>query len=367
LAADAAPAVDVTLDSSPAVDTGTTYDTSFAPLDASSIDGSPASACDPDWLSADAPALLSRTGCFDPGIPDRPNAGFFPYEVNSPLWSDGAVKSRFLRVPTGTAIKVKDCDEEPALCLPVGQGGAPEDEGHFGLPVGGILIKTFALQGKPIETRLLIRATESEWARYSYRWNDEATDATLLADAEDRIVGDQLWHYPSRQECIQCHTAAGGRSLGLTTRQLDRETTSGNQLDRLVATGLLPKRPKALTPYPDPRKPGPVDERARAYLQSNCSFCHRPGGPFSDMDMRFVTPLFAMKLCNVPTIRGAIDANVPTIRLVPGSPAASAVSVRMHNRAGYAMPRIGSNVVDPDGSAVVDQWITQLTDCPTGP
>ena len=180
-------------------------------------------------------------------------------------------------------------------------------------------------------------------------------------------MGSQVWHYPSRQECIQCHTAAAGRALGLTTSQLDRETSTGNQLDRLVAMGLLPKRPKALPPYPDPRKPGPVAERARAYLQSNCSFCHRPAGPFSDMDMRYVTPLFSMKLCNVPSIRGAIDVNVPPIRLVPGNPAASAVSTRMHNRSGYAMPKIGSNVVDPDGAAVVDQWITELTGCPTGP
>jgi mono/diheme cytochrome c family protein len=362
-----APTVEVTLDASSTVDTGTTYDASSAAVDASSIDGPHIDVCDPGLLSADAPVLLSQTGCFEPGIPDRPNAAFFPYEVNSPLWSDGAVKSRFLRLPAGTAIKVKDCDEDPTLCLPVGQGGTPEDEGHFGLPVGSILIKVFALQGKPVETRFLIHSTENDWARYSYRWNDQATDATLLDDAEDRIVGDQVWHYPSRQECIQCHTAAGGRALGPTTRQLDRETTSGNQLDRLVAMGFLPKRPKALQPYPDPRKPGGVDERARAYLQSNCSFCHRPAGPFSDMDMRFATPLFAMKLCNVPSIRGAIDANVPAIRLVPGDPAASAVSVRMHNRAGYAMPKIGSNVVDPDGSAVVDQWITELMDCPTGP
>ena len=129
--------------------------------------------------------------------------------------------------------------------------------------------------------------------------------------------------------------------------------------------GLLSGRPKALAPYPDPRKPGPAADRARAYLQTNCSFCHRPAGPFSDMDMRYVTALYDMNICNVPTVRGVVDPNVPPMRLVPGDPTASAVSVRMHNRSGYAMPKLGSNLVDPDGVAVVDQWISEITSCQT--
>jgi hypothetical protein len=330
-------------------------------------DGEGGRGCNAESFEDTPPPLLSQTGCFEPGRPDRPMAAFFPYEVNSPLWSDGAAKSRFLMIPPGSVIKVKDCDQAPTLCLPVDQGGAPEDEGHFDLPVGSIVIKMFALQGKPIETRFLVRVSTALWNRYSYEWNDDATEASLLFDSKDRTVGAQVWHYPSQQECIQCHTAAAGRSLGLTSRQLDRVTAGTNQLDRMVASGLLPTRPKTLGPYPDPRLPGPVADRARAYLQTNCSFCHRPAGPFSDMDMRYDTALFDMHLCNVPSVRGAVDANVPPVRLLPGAPSASAVSFRMHNRSGYAMPRLGSNLVDPDGVAVVDQWISGLTDCPSSP
>jgi len=321
--------------------------------------------CNPELLATNPPTQLSQTGCFEPGKPGQPIAEFFAYEVNSPLWSDDSLKSRFLRIPSGKAITVKDCDQNPATCLPIEQGGTPEDEGHFDLPIGSILIKNFRLQGKLIETRVLVRAATLTWKGYSYEWNEDATEASLLADFKDRTVGAQVWHYPNQQECLQCHTAAGGRSLGPTTRQLDRVTGEGNQLDRLVALGLLPSRPKALAPYPDPRQTGPLEGRARAYLQSNCSFCHRPGGPFSDMDFRYDTKLLDMNVCNVPIIRGTGDPALPPMRMVPGQPEVSSMSFRMHNRAGYGMPKIGSNLVDPEGVALLDQWISSITTCPT--
>jgi len=277
------------------------------------------------------------------------------------------VKARFLRLPPGTTIKVKDCDLDPSACLPLEQGGTPEDEGHFDLPVGSILVKNFSLQGTLLETRLLVHASATIWKGYSYEWDPAVTTAHLLEDAKDRVVGAQVWHYPSGQECLQCHTAAAGRSLGPTSRQLDRDTPEGNQLDRMVARGLLAVRPKRLAPYPDPRLAGPVEDRARSYLQSNCSFCHRPGGPFSDMDLRYATSLLDTQLCDVPILRGSGDPALPPLRLVPGKPAESNLSFRMHNRDGYPMPKIGSNVVDPVGAALVDQWISGITSCPASP
>jgi uncharacterized repeat protein (TIGR03806 family) len=352
-------------DTSPEPDTNIPADTA---QDANSAgDDAAALACLPERLAANPPAQLSQTGCFQPGKPGHPIDSFFAYEVNSPLWSDGSAKSRYLLIPSGKTIVVKDCDQDPTACLPLEQGGTPEDEGHFDLPVGSILIKNFALQGKLIETRILVRASAQTWKGYSYEWNEEITEATLLDDLKDRTVGSQVWHYPSQQECLQCHTAAEGRSIGPTTRQLDRITTGGNQLDRLVALGLLPARPKALAPYADPLKAGPVEDRARSYLQANCAFCHRPGGPFSDLDLRYSAKLLDTKLCNVPILRGSGDPALPPLRMVPGKPEESNLSFRMRNRDGYPMPKIGSNLVDPEGVAIVDQWISGITTCPTPP
>jgi uncharacterized repeat protein (TIGR03806 family) len=335
-------------------------DGSTPPLDAQ------LSGCNTATLGPAPPLLLRDTGCFELGLPKQPIADFMPYEVNSPLWSDGATKERYLKVPPGTTIAVKDCDLAPDTCLPVARGGRPEDEGHFDLPVGSILIKVFSLEGRRIETRLLMRVSDSAWKAYSYQWNESETEATLSRDGGDRTVGSQTWHYPSEGECTQCHTLAAGRSLGTATQQLDRTTTAGNQLDLLLARGWLAARPKALPPLPDPRISGPAEGRARSYLQANCSFCHRPGTYISDMDMRYVTKLLDMNVCNVPIQRGLGFPEVPQLRVVPGKPAESALSFRMHDRvAGYTMPRIGSNLVDPTGTMVVDQWLSELTGCPT--
>jgi hypothetical protein len=84
------------------------------------------------------------------------------------------------------------------------------------------------------------------------------------------------------------------------------------------------------------------------------------------MDMRYGTSLLAMNVCNVRVQRGSGYSDVPQFRVVPGKPSESALSFRMHDRvAGYTMPRVGSNLVDPTGTAVVDQWISELAGCST--
>jgi hypothetical protein len=315
------------------------------------------------------PTLLTQTGCVDPSDPKKAAASLVPYDVNSPLWSDGAAKGRYLSFPAGAKIKVKDCDVEPATCAPLVEGGTEEDEGHFQLPQGTVLMKTFALGGKLIETRLLMRMTATAWRGFSYEWNDTETEATLLPDFKDKPVGEQTWHYPSRTECLDCHTKAGGRSLGLSTRQLDRDFTypdgtTSNQLEKFVELGLLDAPPKALAPYPDPLGDAMLEARARSYLQANCSICHRAGGTISDVDLRYTTSFLDTDLCNQPVIREDTDPLVPQVRLVPGDPEGSNISFRMHDRMGYRMPKIGSNVADPDGTALIDEWIESLTSCP---
>jgi uncharacterized repeat protein (TIGR03806 family) len=317
---------------------------------------------------ADQPMLLSQTGCVDPTDPKLPAEGLVPYDVNSPLWSDGAAKERFVWLPPGTTITPKDCDLTPDACLPFEMGGTDEDEGHWSLPIGTVLVKNFFIDGKRIETRLLMRLAATTWQGYSYEWNDEETDATLLPDFKDKPVGDQSWHFPSRSQCLECHTRAGGRSLGLTTAQLDRDYAypegAMNQVEKFVALGYLTAMPKAIPPLPDPLGDDPLESRARSYLHANCAICHRVGGALSDVDLRYTTSFLDTALCNEPVIRGTGDPLLPQIRLVPGSPEESSLSFRMHDTTNYRMPKIGSSVVDTAGTALIDEWITSLTACP---
>jgi mono/diheme cytochrome c family protein len=189
-------------------------------------------------------------------------------------------------------------------------------------------------------------------------------------DGLDRVLTTQTWHYPGRDQCLECHTTANGRTLGPTTAQMNRDFAypagAMNQIDKFDSLGLFDVRPKDIAAYPVPSDTatGTLDQRARSYLQSNCSICHRPGGPLSDVDLRYLTPFANTQLCNAPIIRGTGDPSVPQVRLVPGAPSMSTISFRMHDTGVYRMPKIGSLVVDPTGAQLIDDWITSITACP---
>ena len=316
------------------------------------------------------PMLLSETKCVDMVEPSKPAPGLIPYTVRSPLWSDGAVKDRFFTIPEGSKIKVLDCSTQSEACA---SGAVNGDDGHWEMPVGTVLVKNFSIEGKIIETRLVMRRSMTKWLFYGYEWNEEQTEATLLPDdneGKEREVGQQVWQYPGRGQCPQCHTPGGGFSLGPSTPQLnvDFAYSEGtmNQLEKLTQLGLFEAPPKAMAGYPDPVGTGALEERARSYLQANCAICHRPGGDFGSLDLRWDTAFEDTGLCDVVERDMGL---VPKYRVVPGDIMRSSMSFRMHALDGVRMPKIGSKVVDPEGTALIDQWITNMptSACPPQP
>jgi uncharacterized repeat protein (TIGR03806 family) len=302
------------------------------------------------------PTLLSGTGCVDPDDPTTVATGLVPYQVNTPLWSDGAAKRRWLAIPDGTSIAV----------------GA---DGDFDFPNGSVLIKEFSFDEVPFETRLFVRHDDGGWAGYTYRWNASHSDAELVASGglANQSIGAHTWSYPSRAQCLECHTAAAGRTLGLEIAQLNGSMRypSGivaNQLETLDAIGMLtdglggaPETLPALAPLGAPGHS--LYARARSYLHANCSNCHRPSGPGQGpMDYRYDTPFPQAAMCDeYPFLSdlGVEDARI----LTPGSPAKSVMSLRMHALNGNRMPRLGSRVVDARGTATVDAWIGSIRNC----
>src|SRR5262249_45573016 len=131
----------------------------------------------PTMAGGGIPQKLSQTGCFAAANPQSPTDRLIPYGVNSPPLSDGADQSRWLSIPAGGKIRV----------------GA---DGDWDLPIGSVLAKEFRIGGQRVETRLFVRHTDGAWAGYSYEWNDEQTDATLLPDSKRKVVGGQTWTYP---------------------------------------------------------------------------------------------------------------------------------------------------------------------------
>jgi uncharacterized repeat protein (TIGR03806 family) len=304
------------------------------------------------------PRTLTETGLFASVRDHTPAAGLIPYDVNVPLWSDGAAKDRFLVLPEKGKVIFKNRDQ-------------------WEFPVGTVLVKTFLLNTdleKPdeirrLETRLLVHNPRG-WEGYTYIWNEEQDEANLLADwpftreFEVKSANGPVkreWYFPSRSDCVACHTQHAGFALGLNTRQLNRVHDYGkvkdNQIKLFERLGIfsepLPKPAQKLEAFPDwQAKEAPTATLARAYLDANCAMCHSPGGRGhaggASMDMRFHMPL-----------QDAFPGKAN--QLSAGDPARSVLLKRMTTRhADPQMPPLATNRVDEDAVKVLHQWIKQL-------
>ncbi len=303
----------------------------------------------------DYPATLTATGCFKAN-PNIPEPSLIPYELNSPLWSDGADKERFVSIPNGKKIMV-------------------EVDGDLDLPTGTVAVKTFLLGGKRIETRFLVRHSDGGWEGFTYEWNPAGTQANLLKTSKSKNVGNQTWYFPSRSDCAVCHTAAAGGSLGLEIKQLNRNfryPSSGinaNQIETWKHLGLFSNPPGAassLGAYPDPFGNAPLASRARSYLHSNCSNCHRPGGGGATFDARFSVPFGAgagtTNMCNVvpADTLGIFNARI----VAPDSPLRSVIYRRASVLGADRMPPLASNLVHVAGTDLLSEWISSFSTCP---
>jgi glucose/arabinose dehydrogenase/mono/diheme cytochrome c family protein len=316
------------------------------------------------------PALLSQTGAFADTVRLEPVPSLLAYGVNSPLWSDGAAKQRWMAIPS--------------------QGGSNRigvlPSGEWSFPGGTVFVKHFEIQTnrldpaaiRRLETRLLVLQTNGGAYGVTYRWRPDGQDAEVLPGGGDEEIvirtadGEvrQTWHYPSMRECLQCHTRAAGYVLGATPAQLNGPlvspggTGSSNQVATLNALGLVhpPLSPADLAALPalvDPSDPDqPMKTRVRSYLEANCSSCHRPGGVRAQFDARF-----AAKPDDQNLIYGAVahDLGRPGTRVVvPGDPEKSALYQRLVTLQAHKMPPLGRNTVDPLAESLFRDWILTI-------
>jgi hypothetical protein len=340
-----------------------------------------------------------------------------PYSVNAPLWSDGAHKQRYLALPGA----------DSHIDFTTSRG--------WTFPDKTVLVKSFGLEmeeGNPasqrwIETRFLTNQ-QGEWFGYSYLWNDEQTEGRLVdskgLDREYTIrvprsqqnpqgVRKQLWHYPSRTECMVCHSRAANFVLGLTELQMNKVHNYGkvadNQLRVLEHLGVLrvnwagetknamreEARSKKMTEkqineYMDrqtatrlQREPviskmlsfppekyrklvDPYDRkanialRARSYLHANCAQCHvEAGGGNAQMELEFTTALDKMNVVDIKPLHHTFD--LPEARLIaPGHPERSVLLQRISRRKEGFMPPLATSVVDGEAVKVMHEWIKQI-------
>ena len=297
---------------------------------------------------------LSATGCVNPADPRLPSDGLIPYDVAAPFWSDGATKERWLAIPDGSTIAVGP-------------------DGDFSFPDGAVLMKHFRLDGMLVETRLFMQHADAGWAGYSYRWNEQQTDATLVEGGAVVDVAGQPWIFPSGDECLQCHTSAAGFTLGLETAQLDHDFTypgtrrTANQLDTLDGIALFasplpaPPSPPLVDPY---GAAAPLGERARAYLHTNCAQCHRRAGPAPGaLDLRAGVALADTNACDALPEAGDLGLGAAARIIAPGEPDLSVLLSRLERRDAHAMPPLASSIADAAGAASIRDWVASLDGC----
>ncbi len=320
---------------------------------------------------------LSEWNLFQDPLKQLPSDRVIPYEVISPLFSDYTTKFRFLWVPEGTQIGYSD--DKP-----------------WDFPVGTILAKTFSYAAdlsaplsnlKLLETRILWRQPDG-WSVHTYVWNADQTEAvsevasdTLPSDFID-VSGNPVhneYYVPNTNECKQCHTntALVGPN-GLKSRQMDRDHDYGaanggvaNQIDHLASLGLFSATPTAKASriaLSDPFGAAPLGERARSYLDANCSSCHAKGGSASQSSLLLDYPETDPAtntdanwgICKKPTSQGGATCN-NLFDIVPGQPDQSILLCRVTStEAKFRMPTLGVQLVYAEGVALLREWVQSM-------
>ncbi len=320
------------------------------------------------------PRKLSETGLFSSVREHKPAPGVIHYSINAPFWSDGTHKERFFALPGDARITVPEKPNQAHNAWVFDDGAVTVKSFSLDMEAGN------AASRKRIETRIVVKQ-ENHWVGYSYIWDDAQTDATLVEAAGiDKTftikdssapggVRNQTWHYPSRSECMFCHSRAAGFVLGLTTPQMNRVHdyggTSDNQLRTFSHIGIF-KKPPAKAPasylaYPDPfDSKADINLRARTYMQVNCAMCHvADGGGNSLMELGYKTALPKARILNEPPVHE--DLGIAGASLVkPGEPDRSVLYRRIALRGEHQMPPVSTNTVDKDGVKLLNEWIRQL-------
>ena len=328
--------------------------------------------CQPDLPAFDRKERLSDYHFFEGRLSDlTPVPGVYPYDLNTPLFSNYAEKLRFFKIPPGKRIRYQDSTV-------------------FDFPEGSVLIKNFYYPKdfrKPekgrilLETRLLVHEAAG-WQAYPYIWNEAQTEAYYDPAGETREIkyvnesGKRIttpYLIPNKNQCKGCHLKSGELvPVGPSARQLNRTSGfSGDRKNQLVfwhEEGVLEDLPVAADIPPavvwDDPSSGSLNARARAYLDANCGHCHSRQGPANTsglfLDFYESDPSH-LGVNKSPVAAGRGSGNL-RFDIVPGEPRQSILVYRMRtDDPSIAMPEIGREQVHSQGVALIEEWIRKNT------
>lgn len=312
---------------------------------------------------------LSEYGLFVGELADQtPTENVVPYELNTPLFSDYTRKYRFIRLPDGTQIEYRD-------------------KGVMEFPVGTVIAKTFSYPHdmtdlskgeRLLETRIELRL-EDNWYGFSYLWNEEQTNATLvLGGAEldvswihsDGETRQNQYQVPNANQCITCHQSGDkfvpiGPVASNMNREFDYGDGSKNQLTYLADRELLAGAPtlSEIHSWPTIDSNASLDSRARTWLHVNCAHCHNPEGTArpSGLDLRISQQEPAkLGVWKTPVAAGH-GTGGNSYDIVPGKPNESILLYRIKSTdPSVTMPNVAKSLIPKEAAQLVSDWIQQI-------
>ena len=322
-----------------------------------------------------APPLLSATGLYAAEGTMQVDPGNRPFSPQYPLWSDGATKRRWIRLPEGAAIDARDLS-------------------RWDFPIGTRFWKEFSFSGRKVETRFLWRVSEDRWLFASYAWNEAQTEASLAPESGIpnvvEVAPGKRHAIPSIADCRSCHDSSRTEILGFDALNLsdDRDPNAPHAeplsremltLRTLMEENLIsPKRMELVNAPPRIQASSPQARAALGYLSTNCGSCHNressiaslglilkhtvsgagsrePGagsGAASQCTAALATTVGKRGHWVVP------DAQEASRIINPGHPESSAIIRRVKSRRPSSqMPPLGTVLVDRQAVDLLTSWV----------
>jgi hypothetical protein len=283
---------------------------------------------------------LSDTGLFDDIGNEELGAGVVPYQPQFQLWSGGAAKRRWVRLPPGEAIDTSDPDA-------------------WQFPVGTRFWKEFIRDGVRVETRMLARVGPGadDWAAAAYVWDDDQRDARIAPDGMDHAVGTSH-DVPPSSACMGCHRGTRSRVLGFSAIQLS-PAGPDSQIDLagLEAQGLVTDRMAAPIVVPG----DPLERRVVGWLHANCGHCHNQARP-APRELRCYDPQRSFDLSlRTDGLASLEDTGVYSTAVgVVFEAGAPDDSLAMKRIRGGEMPPLAVEYLDQTAVDALVQWLERM-------
>jgi len=295
----------------------------------------------------------------------NPVFGLVPFKPISSLFSDYAIKKRFVWMPNNVSAQYVN------------------DHEVLDFPEGSILIKNFFYNNvqpgnttRIIETRLMIKKA-NKWVFANYIWNAEQTEAFFNLDGgttsvvwlQNGIEKTVEYRIPAESQCFTCHKSViDNTPIGLKPQNLNGNYPYPdgikNQLVKFVEMGYLEGTPptniNTVVPWDDTS--WSLDLRVRSYFDINCAHCH---ADVKHCDYRPIRLAFNesadplnLGVCVDP------DTNIPPFTKIinPGDINTSVLHFRFSTtEEQYRMPLFGRTLVHEEALQLVEEWINSLS------